>query len=85
MNAIWKFPLSPLRANVIQAPGVFRPIAAQMQDDQLTLWAIVQPGLPLYPRHIHVVGTGHHFDAQDLLHIDTVQDGGMVWHVFTDA
>ena len=58
-----------------------RFLTVQMQHGVLVLWALVDPLQPKEQRTINIFGTGG--PAPDTgVYIGTVQDGGMVWHVF---
>jgi hypothetical protein len=82
---IWKFPLPKDLNGVIAAPGPFRVLTLQIQDDWPCIWAIVDPAAPLVDRHIRVFGTGHELrDDQEVQYLGTFQllDGDFVGHVF---
>ncbi len=80
-SVIWKFPVSPL-ANVIDIPKGAYIIAAGIQQNTITLWAIVDPDADLIGRRIEVFGTGHHLPGGSRTYIGIVFDGPYVWHVF---
>lgn len=86
MKAIWKYRLDITGRQEIHFPlGPVELLTVQMQYDELTLWAVVEPDVvEIQSRWFCVHGTGSKF-PQDHLHryIGTVQDsGGLVWHVF---
>jgi hypothetical protein len=82
----------PERKAVSKGDGVFRfevsmpavswLLHAGMSRDELCVWALVDRATPVHPRRILVVGTGREFDTDGAHHIQTVQVGAMVWHVF---
>lgn len=87
MSVIWKFKLALVDEQVIKAPGILKPLSVQMQNGEMTMWAIVTPGQKEYHRIVHVVGTGNSMpDSATHPHtafVGTVQDdNGFVWHVF---
>lgn len=58
-------------------------LTAQMQGDQLCLWALVDPDAKMEKRIILVFGTGHTIDTVGR-YIATFQMGGgaLIFHVF---
>jgi hypothetical protein len=82
---IFKYPLQ-LGFNDIGMPSDCDPLCAQMQNGQLVIWVECEPGEPLIPYGVLVVGTGQVFDREiygnDLCYLSTVQDGEFVWHVY---
>lgn len=87
MSAIWKYPLKAQDLQEVQTPDGAQFIAAQVQNGQICLWAIVEPTLPKVWRVIRIIGTGHEFDAMGLDHIGSVQlhGGTLVFHVFEES
>lgn len=84
-NTIWKFALALTGSQEIRMPENAQILSVQYQADNLVLWAIVNPAKPIVPRTIMIFGTGHLLPDLDLRNfIGTVQDGGLVWHVFED-
>ena len=79
---IYKYPLEVVPVQKVELPLRSDIIAAQNQDNELYIWAIVNPSNPPSIKEIHIVGTGFEFDDQPLIYIDTVQIGRLVWHVF---
>lgn len=82
MKAVWKFPLEISDTqNVFMPPGA-EILTAQMQADELCLWAVVTPGPMTERRTIEIVGTGNPMPEAERRYIATVQMGAFVWHVF---
>lgn len=85
MRAIYKYPLETAEYQQVALPVGHKILSVQLQGRQLCLWAVVdvnQPSTVL--REVYMVGTGHPFDADQLLphYFATVQQGVYVWHVF---
>jgi hypothetical protein len=93
MTTIWKFQLrvwSIWRSDCrqfeqeIAVPTAARFLSAQIQGDQLCLWALVNPKAPLQLKRIVILGTGHPVPTEQMRFIDTVQmeNGALIWHIF---
>ena len=82
---IWKYPLKGMMTD-IQMPMEAKVLTVQIQNDQPTIWAQVNPQNELETRHFTIVGTGHEFNDKDMKYIGTFQDvpGSIpfVWHLF---
>ena len=80
---IWKFPLRVGENRMSVPTTVFTPLTAQLQGDNITLWALVAPSEAAITRvTLHVIGTGWPV-PMGLTYLATVQQEGFVWHVFT--
>lgn len=95
MKAIWKFPLVP-GAQTIPVPPGAQPLCAQTQDENVVLWALVDPGPSTYPGppaslRVLVVATGQPLDSlEGMRYLSTVQIPGgklgtLVFHVFVEG
>jgi hypothetical protein len=85
MMTIWKFPLTTTDEQVVQMPRNAVILSAQVQGQDICLWAMVNPESPKEGRHIRIVGTGHPFpEGRYCKFIGTVQleGGSLVFHVF---
>ncbi len=84
MEKIYKYVLEITDEQVITMPAPLKILSAQIQDDQLCLWALVTPNAPMENLPVAIVGTGHPFDYiwEKWEYLNTVQDGPLVWHVF---
>jgi hypothetical protein len=92
VRRILKYPL-PERKAVSKGDGAFqfevsmpqhpRMLHAGMSESgELCVWALVDDTRASQQRKILVIGTGREFDLHGFAHIQTVQVGAMVWHVF---
>lgn len=84
MTTIFKFPIELNGLQIVSMPEGAQILTAQMQGDQLCLWATVNPHAPAEPRIIRVFGTGHQIVGKTVKYIATVQHSGYVWHIFED-
>lgn len=84
--SIWKFPLEITDSQAVEMPQDARILSVQLQNDTVTLWAVVMPKKRRVNRLIRIAGTGHNIDdvvESMFAYLGTVQDGrGLVWHVF---
>lgn len=81
---IFKYPLVIGNQN-IRIHADHKPLCVQMQNDQLCLWAEVDPEQALAWKHVLIVGTGHPFHPQGFDYVGTVQDGPFVWHCYMES
>lgn len=83
---ILKYTLPVADVQTLFLPPGATYLTVQMQHGQPQLWALVDPGEGAgQARVIRIYGTGHPIaDDLTLLYIATVQDDGLVWHVFED-
>lgn len=80
--SIWKFPLK-VGANVLTMPVGADLLHVHAQNDEPTLWALVDPDAPTEQRLVHVFGTGWHMGIKsENKYIGTAHCGEFVWHVF---
>ena len=86
MRAIWKYPIGLSIEPVVHSmPEGAQILTVQVQQDVITLWAMVDPDQPRTDRRFVVWGTGHrHSDAEKLTYIGSVQMGPFVWHIFEE-
>ena len=81
---IWKFEVSISSKYNIQMPKGSHILTADMQNDNIKIWAIVEP-TPVAEwvnRTVYVYGTGQPLTADKAWYTATVFDGSYVWHVF---
>lgn len=83
---IWKFPLRIASEQSVRMPRGARALTAQMQDNELYLWAVVDPDEPLESVEVLVCGTGHQLpDLDGWRYLATAQETFYVWHVFVPS
>ena len=86
MKKIFKYPLEITDTQFVELPLGAEILTAQIQGDQLCLWAIVNtlPGAVKKNRRIEIIGTGNPMPTGELKYISTFQmmGGGLIFHVF---
>jgi len=86
MKKIFKYPLEITDTQFVELPLGAEILTAQMQGDQLCLWAMVNtsPDAITKNRRIEIIGTGNPVPTGDLKYISTFQvyGGGLIFHVF---
>lgn len=84
MTSIWKFELSITDEQIVSVPKGAWILTAQMQRGRLCVWAMVDTNVICEPTHFRIFGTGNPVTGLYGQYIGTVQDGGLVWHVFAE-
>lgn len=79
---IFKYPLKLTDEQSIEIPRNHKILSVQIQMGVLCLWAAVEPEGDTVFRTFLIVGTG--CDMPEEGYIATVQDGTLVWHIFSD-
>ena len=85
MKTIWKFVLPVEDFVGFEMPRGAQILTVQVQNNQICMWALVDPTAPKDRRHFQVVGTGHPFkNWQQCNYIGSVQmlQGELVFHVY---
>lgn len=82
MLVIWKFPLGLFYSQRVIMPNGARVLSVQIQRGVPTLWAICNPNERPTERKFEIIGTGQPFEWCEREFVGTVQNGGVVWHVF---
>lgn len=89
MKKIYKYPLEVTDTQFIELPLGAEILTAQMQGNQLCLWAMVNssPDAIKKNRCIEIIGTGYPVPTGDLKYISTFQiaGGGLIFHVFENT
>tara|TARA_R110000851_G_scaffold292052_1_gene446457 strand:- start:49 stop:306 length:258 start_codon:yes stop_codon:yes gene_type:complete len=83
MQQVWKYEVPP-NESAIEMPIFAEILSAQFQGDKVYVWALVDIDKALTQRKIFVRGTGHNIRSENLLFIQTIFYGAMVFHVFED-
>jgi hypothetical protein len=91
MKKIWKYSLPMEKAFDLDLPKGAIILKAECQytgprpQDGLVpcLWALLDPDAPTEKREFMIIGTGWEIEnPYNLIHIDTFQQGPLVWHLF---
>lgn len=90
MKVIYKYKLRTLNRDdiVLELPDDGDILSIQLQDNELTAWALVDPKSPITTMTFKIFMTGETFDHdaildQDFYYVTTVQRlDGIVCHVF---
>lgn len=85
MATIWKFPLPVGDTVTVKMPRGARVlhVAVQGRAEQPTIWAVVDPGEPMFERAFAVRGTGHDLGVVgDYVGTFMLLGGTLVFHVF---
>ena len=79
--AVWKFELSP--TGLLYMPAISKPLHVGEQDDNIYLWALVDPTTPNVKWDFTIIGTGWTFNPPNYPFVGTVQmSNGLVFHVW---
>jgi|21_taG_2_1085346.scaffolds.fasta_scaffold22647_3 hypothetical protein len=85
-QAVWKYPLQVTDEQIIEVPVGAEPLKAEMQNDELCLWMLVNPEVSTVKKKVHVHGTGHPVSdfvtRSDYVDSFMLHDGALVFHVF---
>jgi hypothetical protein len=87
-SKILKYRLHLKDEQSVPMPENHQILSAQVQNNELCLWVLVDPATKNEDVKILIFGTGFEIDYPgpetnfEFNFIDTVQQGGFVWHVF---
>lgn len=85
-KAIWKYPLTASDYQEIEMPVGARVLTAALQHENLCLWALVDPEMPVGRALVRIAGTGHTLPdttyADDYAGTYQLRGGALVFHVF---
>jgi hypothetical protein len=85
METIYKYQFSesPGHTERIEMPKLAKILTVQEQNGFICIWAIVNPEDERELRKFIALGTGWNFPTlENFIYISTVQESGLVWHVF---
>jgi len=86
MKTIYKYPLFITDEQVVGLPEDAHVLSAQMQGDQLFIWALVDTDAKLGQRAVRIFGTGNPVNLDgNWQFAGTVQERMFVWHIFIGA
>lgn len=84
---IYKYPIAITDTQGIRMPAGAKILSAQIQNEVLCIWAMVEPNNKDVIRQIEIIGTGAEIPHNPLKrdYIGTVQHSFFVWHVFDNG
>lgn len=80
MKTVYKYHIT--YDGVLQLPIGAEILTVGMQDDRITMWALIDSDAELEIRVFAVYGTGWQIQEPNVKFISTVFDGAYVWHLF---
>ena len=89
MEKIYKYPLELVDFQTVELPVGAKVLYTEVQNEQICLWALINPESPKIDRNVRIFGTGH--DVPDTIterqYYGTVlmQNGQFVWHIFIEG
>lgn len=83
MKQVWKYEI-PENGSAIKMPICAQILSADFQGDAAYVWALVDIDAAPTQRKVIVRGTGHNIRSENLLFIQTIFHGSLVFHVFED-
>lgn len=86
MKKIYKYILEITDFQTVEIPGLQLLLGAQFQNGQLCVWALVDPDKLKSNIPFWIFGTGNPLSdvIEDIDYFKTVQQGPLVWHIFTN-
>jgi len=79
---IWKYNLSKRVYQLVKMPKNSQVLTAQLQHDQIVLWALVNPDEPRMERCFYAAYTGEKLEGEVTAYYGTIQDSdGLVYHI----
>lgn len=88
LKEVWKFPLSGVEGQTIDAPEGAEFLSVQLQGEAPVVWALVDPKRGTVGRKLISISTGDPIAAASLgrfLGTYQLHGGNRVWHVFEAA
>tara|TARA_Y100000310_G_C20312569_1_gene636901 strand:+ start:141 stop:407 length:267 start_codon:yes stop_codon:yes gene_type:complete len=83
-SSIFKYQV-PFPGQEIELPKGARAISAQVQGNNLCLWAEVDPRASTVKRLVRVIGTGWPDSLDERMsHVSTYQLDDLMWHVYVE-
>ena len=86
MKRVFKYLLNLNGIQKIEMPKDAKILCVQGQNNEMCLWALIDPDNQLETRQIRVFGTGRDIPDIKLDYIGTVQmlAGSIIWHIFEE-
>jgi hypothetical protein len=83
MKTIYKYPIKQYDVTSVSMPENAYIIKGGIQEGNFFIWAVVDTENTQEERHnFAVIGTGHEVPYKNISHIDSIQHGIYVWHIF---
>jgi hypothetical protein len=88
MKTIYKYALQLVDEQEVELPKWCTPLSAQMQNNEIQMWALVDKSQPLVKATVKIFGTGEaipdnfYVGREHHTYLGTAQHGSFVWHVF---
>ena len=84
---VYKYPILLTETQTIMVPGYRRLLSVQLQDDRICLWYEINEDHENDTEIVlHIVPTGGDRDIEDdWHHLETIQMGSLVWHVYQEG
>ena len=84
MQTVHKYPLPTADNTSILLPHGAKILHVDVQNNELCMWALVDPARRLGKRRFRIAGTGHPIEEEKVRHLGTalLYDGQIVLHVF---
>jgi hypothetical protein len=82
VKTIWKYTLDLTDVQIVEMPYGATILTAQMQGQDINLWAEVEPDHYKKTRWIWICDTGNPVPDKVLKYISTVQMDRFVWHIY---
>lgn len=84
-RVIYKFKLDLMDLQLVSMSRGANVLCAQMQGDDICMWAEVDTDTKKCIRKVFVIGTGHPVPNLETQYIGTVQHNNYVWHIYIAA
>lgn len=82
---IYKYPVKVIGEQVLYLPQGAQPLFVNVQEDQVWMWALIDPEAPDVPRKLFVIDTGRIIANIDTMsYIGSVLYRQLVWHIFIE-
>lgn len=82
MRTIWKYKLMLIESQSLFLPKHAEILTAQIQNGDISIWALLDPEKEQELVRFAIRGTGHRINGDEGRYIATVQKDGFVWHIF---
>lgn len=86
MRTVYKYTLDLANRVSIELPKGAEILHFNNQNENPTIWCLVEPNEKTEERKFRLTGTGHPIEENNLKYIDTAyfKDGALVFHLFEE-